>query len=70
MILNIIVILVVVLVAMLSQDIMVDISITMEVVADNVIEIKNIKSVAYSSQTRHIGQLNFCNWLTDGSMTG
>ena len=31
---------------------------------------KNIKSVAYSSQGSHTGQLDFCNWLVDGSMTG
>ena len=26
-----------------------------------------IKSVAYSSQGSHIGQLDFCNWLADDS---
>ena len=30
---------------------------------------KNIKSVAYSSQGGHTGQLDFCNWLADGSTT-
>ena len=29
-----------------------------------------IKSVAYSSQESHTGQLDFCNWLADGSTTG
>ena len=29
-----------------------------------------IKSVAYSSQWSHTGQLDFCNWLADGSTTG
>ena len=29
-----------------------------------------IKSVAYSSQGSHTGQLDFCNWLADGSTTG
>ena len=29
-----------------------------------------IKSVAYSSQGCHTGQLNFCNWQADGSTTG
>ena len=29
-----------------------------------------IKSVAYSSQGSHNGQLDFCNWLVDGSTTG
>ena len=28
------------------------------------------KSVAYSSQGSHTGQLDFCNWLADGSTTG
>ena len=28
-----------------------------------------IKSVAYSSQGNHTGQLDFCNWLADGSTT-
>ena len=32
--------------------------------------IKKIKSVAYSSQGSHTGQLDFCNWLADGSTTG
>ena len=32
---------------------------------DNHIKIK-IKSVAYSSQGSHTGQLDFCNWLADG----
>ena len=27
-------------------------------------------SVAYSSQGSHTGQLDFCNWLADGSTTG
>ena len=33
------------------------------------ISIKNnsITSVAYSSQRSHTGQVDFCNWLTDGS---
>ena len=29
-----------------------------------------IKSVAYSSQGSHTGQLHFCNWLVDGYKTG
>ena len=29
-----------------------------------------IKSVAYSYQVCHTGQLNLCNWLADGSTTG
>ena len=29
--------------------------------------IKKFKSVAYSSQVSHTGQLDFCNWLADGS---
>ena len=32
--------------------------------------LKNNKSVAYSSQGSHTGQLDFCNWLADGSTTG
>ena len=32
--------------------------------------IKKIKSVAYSCQGNHTGQLDFCNWLADGSTTG
>ena len=28
------------------------------------------KSVAYSSQGSHTSQLDFCNWLADGSTTG
>ena len=32
--------------------------------------LKKIKSVAYSSQGSHTGQLDFCNWLADGSTTG
>ena len=37
-----------------------------------ILKIKNlkIKSVAYSSQRSQTGQLDFCNWLADGSMTG
>ena len=35
----------------------------------DIIKIK-IKSVAYSSQGSHIGQLDFCNLLADGSTTG
>ena len=31
---------------------------------------KIIESVAYSSQGSHIGQLDFCNSLADGSTTG
>ena len=31
---------------------------------------KKIKSVAYSSQRSQNGQLDFCNWLADGSTTG
>ena len=31
---------------------------------------KKIKSMAYSSQGNHIGQLDFCNWMADGSTTG
>ena len=34
------------------------------------LNLKKIKSVAYSSQGSHIGQLDFCNWLADSSMTG
>ena len=34
-----------------------------------VFNIKN-RSVAYSSQGSHTGQLEFCNWLADGCMTG
>ena len=30
---------------------------------------KKIKSVAYSSQGSHTGQLDFCNWLADDSTT-
>ena len=29
-----------------------------------------IKSVAYSFQVSHIGQLDFCNWLADDNTTG
>ena len=29
-----------------------------------------IKSVAYSSQGNRTGQLDFCNWLADDSVTG
>ena len=29
-----------------------------------------IKSVAYSSQRSHTGQLDFCNWLAESSLTG
>ena len=32
--------------------------------------ILKIKSVAYISQGSHTGQLDFCNWLADGSTTG
>ena len=32
--------------------------------------LKKIKSVAYSSQGSHIDQLNYCNWLADGTTTG
>ena len=32
--------------------------------------IKKVKFVAYSSQGSHTGQLDFCNWLADGSTTG
>ena len=34
--------------------------------------IKKIKilSVAYSSQGRHTGQLDICDWLADGSTAG
>ena len=32
--------------------------------------VKKIKSVAYSSQGSHTGQLVFCNWLADDSRTG
>ena len=31
---------------------------------------KLIKSVSYSSQGSHTGQLDFCNWLADSSTTG
>ena len=40
-----------------------------EVAVTDIIKIK-IKSVAYSSQGSHTGQLDFCNWLADGSATG
>ena len=33
-------------------------------------KIKKIKSVAYSSQRSHTGQLDFCNWLADGCRMG
>ena len=33
-------------------------------------KLKIKKSVAYSSQGSHTGQLDFCNWLTNGSPTG
>jgi len=36
----------------------------------NNLKIKKIKSLAFSSQGSHTGQLDFCNWLTDGSKTG
>ena len=29
-----------------------------------------VKSVAYSFQESHTGQLDFCNWLVDGSYDG
>ena len=29
-----------------------------------------INPVSYSSQGSHTSQLDFCNWLTDDSMTG
>ena len=29
-----------------------------------------IKNVTYSSRESHTGQLDYCNWLTDGSTTG
>ena len=32
--------------------------------------LKKNKFVAYSSQGNHIGQLDSCNWLADGSTTG
>ena len=32
--------------------------------------LKKIKSVAYSSQGSHTGQLHFCNWLADSNTTG
>ena len=31
--------------------------------------LKQIKSVAYSPQGSHTGQLEFCKWLVDGSTT-
>ena len=50
----------------------------MQVIQDSILgsdlkfplEIKKIKSVAYSSQGSHTGQLDFCNWLADSSTTG
>ena len=33
-------------------------------------KLKKNKSVAYSSQESKTGQLDFCNWLADGSTTG
>ena len=35
-----------------------------------VLLIKKIKSLVYSSQGSYTGQLDFCNWLADGSTTG
>ena len=35
-----------------------------------IIIILKIKSVVYSSQGSHTGQLDFCNWLADNSTTG
>ena len=32
--------------------------------------LKKIKSVTYSSQGSHAGQLDFCNWQADDSTTG
>ena len=37
---------------------------------DNITQIKLIKSVAFSSQGSHTGQLDFCNQLVDSSTTG
>ena len=34
-----------------------------------ILDLKN-KSMAYSSQGSHTGQLDFCNWLADGSTMG
>ena len=34
------------------------------------VKLKKIKSVAYSSQGSHAGQLEFRNWLADGSTMG
>ena len=34
------------------------------------VTIRKIKFVAYSSQGSHTDQLDFCNWLADGSTTG
>ena len=34
------------------------------------LNLKKIKSVAYSSQGSHTGQLDFCNWLADSITTG
>ena len=36
----------------------------------NIKKKKKNKSVAYSSQRSQTGQLDSCNWLADGSMTG
>ena len=35
-----------------------------------VVEFKKIKSVTYSYQGSHAGQLDFRNWLANGSTTG
>ena len=35
-----------------------------------IVIIKTIKSVTYISQGSHTGQVDFCNWLADGSTTG
>ena len=36
---------------------------------ENLWKIKKNKSVLYSSQGSHTGQLDFCNWLADDSRT-
>ena len=37
---------------------------------ENISNIYQTLSVAYSSQGNHTGQLDFCNWLADDSTTG
>ena len=46
------------------------IALTRETKIQGLFMVKKIKSVAYSSQGSQTGQLDFCNWLADGSTTG